>query len=50
MDQCIYHCEAVRRGEFPQDQHSYKMVDGELDKLKKALGHPIAPVTRSFNF
>lgn len=29
----------ARRGEFPQDQHSYKMVDGELDKLKKALGH-----------
>jgi len=28
----------ARRGEFPQDAHSYKMVDGELDKLKKALG------------
>jgi len=28
----------ARRGEFPQDEHSYKMVDGELDKLKEALG------------
>jgi 3-methyl-2-oxobutanoate hydroxymethyltransferase len=28
----------ARRGEFPQDKHSYKMVEGELDKLKKALG------------
>ena len=28
----------ARRGEFPQDEHSYKMVEGELEKLKKALG------------
>jgi 3-methyl-2-oxobutanoate hydroxymethyltransferase len=30
--------EEARRGEFPQDQHSYKMVEGELAKLKDALG------------
>ncbi|UCD80582.1 MAG: 3-methyl-2-oxobutanoate hydroxymethyltransferase [Desulfobacterales bacterium] len=30
--------EEARRGEFPQDKHSYKMVEGELDKLKEALG------------
>jgi 3-methyl-2-oxobutanoate hydroxymethyltransferase len=30
--------EEARRGEFPQDEHSYKMVAGELDKLKQALG------------
>jgi 3-methyl-2-oxobutanoate hydroxymethyltransferase len=30
--------EEARRGEFPQDEHSYKMVEGELDKLKAALG------------
>jgi len=29
--------EEARRGEFPQDEHSYKMVEGELDKLKEAL-------------
>jgi 3-methyl-2-oxobutanoate hydroxymethyltransferase len=29
--------EEARRGEFPQDKHSYKMVEGELDKLKEAL-------------
>jgi 3-methyl-2-oxobutanoate hydroxymethyltransferase len=30
--------EEARRGEFPQDKHSYKMVEGELDKLNEALG------------
>jgi 3-methyl-2-oxobutanoate hydroxymethyltransferase len=30
--------EEARRGEFPRDEHSYKMVEGELKKLKEALG------------
>jgi len=30
--------EEVRRGEFPKDEHSYKMVEGELPKLKDAMG------------
>jgi len=30
--------EEVRRGEFPKDEHSYKMVEGELPKLKVAMG------------
>lgn len=30
--------EEVRRGEFPKDEHSYKMVEGELPKLKEAMG------------
>jgi 3-methyl-2-oxobutanoate hydroxymethyltransferase len=29
--------EEVRNREFPEDQHTYKMVDGELDKLLKLL-------------
>ncbi len=28
----------VRKGEFPKDEHSYKMVEGELPKLKDAMG------------
>ena len=27
----------ARNGEFPQEQHAYKMVEGELEKLKKLL-------------
>jgi len=30
--------EDARKGEFPKDEHTYKMVEGELPKLKKALG------------
>jgi 3-methyl-2-oxobutanoate hydroxymethyltransferase len=30
--------EEARRGEVPRDEHSYKMVEGELKKLKEALG------------
>jgi 3-methyl-2-oxobutanoate hydroxymethyltransferase len=30
--------EDVRKGEFPKDEHSYKMVEGELPKLKDATG------------
>jgi 3-methyl-2-oxobutanoate hydroxymethyltransferase len=29
--------EEARKGEFPKDEHTYKMVEGELPKLKKAL-------------
>jgi 3-methyl-2-oxobutanoate hydroxymethyltransferase len=28
----------VRQGEFPKEEHCYRMVEGELPKLKKALG------------
>jgi 3-methyl-2-oxobutanoate hydroxymethyltransferase len=28
----------VRKGEFPKEEHCYRMVEGELPKLKKALG------------
>ncbi|PLX47306.1 MAG: 3-methyl-2-oxobutanoate hydroxymethyltransferase [Desulfobulbaceae bacterium] len=27
----------ARKGDFPQEQHAYKMVEGELEKLKKLL-------------
>ena len=27
----------ARNGEFPKEEHAYKMVDGELPKLKKLL-------------
>jgi 3-methyl-2-oxobutanoate hydroxymethyltransferase len=30
----------VRAGRFPETQHTYNMVDGELPKLKKALRKP----------
>jgi len=30
--------EEVRNGEFPKDEHSYKMVEGELPKLNDAMG------------
>jgi 3-methyl-2-oxobutanoate hydroxymethyltransferase len=30
--------EEVRKGEFPKDEHSYKMVEGELPKLKDTIG------------
>lgn len=30
--------EETRKGEFPKDEHTYKMVEGELPKLKELLG------------
>jgi len=27
------YCEDVRRGEFPTDEHCYRMLDGEQEKL-----------------
>lgn len=27
----------VRNGQFPQDEHAYKMVEGELPKLQEKL-------------
>ena len=27
----------ARKGDFPQEQHAYKMVEGEMEKLKKLL-------------
>ena len=27
----------VRNGEFPEEKHTYKMVEGELTKLEKLL-------------
>jgi 3-methyl-2-oxobutanoate hydroxymethyltransferase len=29
----------VKSGQFPKDEHTYKMVPGELEKLQKILGH-----------
>ncbi|MDR2455215.1 MAG: 3-methyl-2-oxobutanoate hydroxymethyltransferase [Deltaproteobacteria bacterium] len=29
----------VKNGQFPKDEHTYKMVPGELEKLQKILGH-----------
>ena len=34
----VNYVEEARKGEFPKDEHTYKMVEGELPKLKKALG------------
>lgn len=31
--------EEVRRGDFPKEEHSYKMVEGGLPRLKKSLAH-----------
>ncbi len=31
------YAEDVRTGKFPESQHTYKMVDGELDKLRSML-------------
>ena len=31
------YAEEVRNREFPQDQHTYKMVEGEFEKLLKLL-------------
>jgi 3-methyl-2-oxobutanoate hydroxymethyltransferase len=32
------YAQEARNGQFPNDEHAYKMVDGELPKLKKLLG------------
>jgi hypothetical protein len=31
------YAEDVRKGKFPEAQHTYNMVEGELPKLKAAL-------------
>ena len=31
------YAQEARAGEFPKEEHAYKMVDGELPKLKKLL-------------
>jgi 3-methyl-2-oxobutanoate hydroxymethyltransferase len=31
------YAEEARDGQFPKEEHAYKMVDGELPKLNKLL-------------
>jgi 3-methyl-2-oxobutanoate hydroxymethyltransferase len=31
------YAQKARNGQFPKEEHAYKMVDGELPKLKKLL-------------
>lgn len=37
VDAFQQYADDARNGAFPQEQHAYKMVEGELDKLKKML-------------
>lgn len=32
------YAQEARNGQFPKEEHAYKMVDGELPKLKKLIG------------
>jgi 3-methyl-2-oxobutanoate hydroxymethyltransferase len=37
LEACRAYAEEVRSGQFPQDEHAYKMVEGELPKLQAKL-------------
>jgi len=39
IDAFLKYAEEVRKGEFPAQEHAYKMVDGELPRLEALLKH-----------
>ena len=40
VDAFQQYAQDTRKGEFPQEQHAYKMVEGELEKLQSLLTKP----------